>query len=283
MLFFIFYYENSNTQSNYTCNILPGYRIPCGNNITSSPRCSEANCCFDENVTFCFQTLPSKYQYTMGDGQLEFVPKMERSPFGRPNKPKIYLKYEETDKNKLSITLSDQKFPEQQNFDFGGENFDYEGTIFEEDLSVEVKRRETQEKILSTSEGPLIVSDKYWEWTLDLNTKNLFGLDQLRIPDNVTTTRIIYPNAKHHGIIPKFIAEQGGKFHGVTIRYSGPLEISVLSSKLIVIRMLSGLPVAIDLVLGPTPIEVLKQQNVEPVMPPYWALGVHICRYKFDL
>lgn len=268
-------------ETDHTCNILQDYRIRCGYNITSSIKCTEINCCFNEKTQKCYHTLPSKYQYKK-DTKGEYIPLLSKSPFGDANTKRIYLSYYPVDSNTFSFTLNDDKpSGKGRREQVEGADLNYGVDIETEEMGLNVTRKgKIKETILTTSYGPTIVSDKFWEWTLDLNTDHLFGLNQLRFKDNKITTVVLYPNANNHGVIPKFMAEHNGKYHGVYIEHEGPLEISVLPSKLIVLRMLSGQKVTVYVYLGPTPREVWLQQknNNMPQVPPSWVLGVHICR-----
>lgn len=159
------------------------------------------------------------------------------------------------------------------------ENRNYKLDIKTTEMGVEIHRNDSsKDMILTTTHGPTIVSKKYWEWTLNLNTKNLYGLDNFYFEENTTITRVIYHNDKNHGVLPRFMAEVNGNFHGVLIDHDGPIEITVLPSKLIILRMLSEQKVTIRLNLGPTPRDIWKQQHEVCQLPPYWFLGVHLCR-----
>lgn len=278
-LVFMYVYSRDADDVLHTCNILRNYRIPCGPPIATSQECTEINCCFNEKTKNCYHTLPSKYQYKSTDENWKdgFTPLLSKSPYKVGNTERVYLNYE-NDAESVALSLDDKPF-RSRNIFIDSDKYNIDITTTE--MGIEIHRKnKNKDLILTTTHGPTIISDKYWEWTLNLNTNNLFGLDQFRFKDNETVTRVVYPNDNNHGVIPKFMAETNGVFHGAYIEHSGPLEITVLPSKLIILKMLSGERVNIHLSLGPSPSDIWRQQGIEHVLPPYWALGVHICRYE---
>lgn len=274
-LIFMYVYSYDEVDDSHTCNILQEYRIPCGPAEATPKICTDINCCYNEKTNKCYHTLPSKYQFKSNDENWKngFVPILQNSPFNVQNTKKIYLSYE-NDTNNIKFTLNNKPFV-NRNIHVDTEK--YYVNITTTEMGIEIRRNDkNNDIILTTTNGPTIISENYWEWTLNLNTENLYGLDQFFFKKNTTITRVIYPNDKNHGIIPKFMAEINGLFHGVYIEHSGPLEITVLPSKLIILRMLSEEKITVHLHLGPKPSDIWRTKGKLQI--PYWALGVHICR-----
>lgn len=278
-LTFYFAYSRNPDDLLHTCNILQEYRIPCGPPIADLQQCTLINCCYNEKTQSCYHTLPSKYQYKSTDKDWKdgFTPLLKYSPFNVSNTEKVYLKYEfNEDILKFSLNIKPYRYARN----IIEEHDKYYVNITTEEMGFEIYRKTNNKTVLvlATTHGPTIISEKYWEWTINLNTNNLYGLDQFHFEDNQTVTRVIYPNLNNNGILPNFMAENDGIFHGIYIEHNGPLEVTVLPSKLIILRMLSGEEVNVHLSLGPDPSDIWRQQVVSHVIPPFWALGVHICR-----
>lgn len=278
----------------HTCSYITDYQIICGKQNTTLSSCLARKCCFNETDKSCFHTVPSYYQYKILTKKTRAIqtsivsePIMENTPFGKKSLKKAYLYYDKIDKETVSITLSENKPPVSRKKKAQELESDYDVMIFSKEvLAVEVNRTNPNEMLLSTAHGPLIISEKYWEWSVDLEAEHLFGMDFLRHPDNETITRVIYKNAEDHTTVPKFIAYRNGSFHGLEIYHSGPLEVSVFPSRLIVLRLLAGSYLTLHLSVGPTIDDILRQQgrSFGVTSLPYWVLGVHMCRYAgFDL
>lgn len=267
-----------------TCVVYPEYRIPCGPMNISTNDCWDLYCCYDLATKSCYHYLPSKYIYkSVGDTEeIEYLaPAMSKTPFGGTNKAKVYLTITTKTRDKLSISLHDQPAKKVIRRVYAADEYEYNVTLYKKEMGVEVRRVSTGDVLLTTSRGPTIVSDRYWEWTVDLEAEHLYGIDFLRAKENETITRIIYKNAENHTSVPKFMAYRGGHYYGLEVEHEGPLEVTVLPSRLIILRLLAGNYLTLHLSVGPSPVDVLKQQTkVDPVLPPYWALGVHICRYN---
>ena len=71
-------------------------------------------------------------------------------------------------------------------------------------------------------------------------------------------------------------------YHAIKLKkISGPVELQVLNSNLTIIRSLASDHFQLDLLLGPTMPDILRQikQSLDKsYRPPFWGLGVHICK-----
>lgn len=57
-------------------------------------------------------------------------------------------------------------------------NAEYSVKVFSPTIYVEIIRQSNNQLLFSTARGPLIVSDKYFEWSIFLNVDYLIGLGQ---------------------------------------------------------------------------------------------------------
>ncbi|XP_023013554.2 lysosomal alpha-glucosidase [Leptinotarsa decemlineata] len=259
----------------FTCLVNESFRVSCGKVDITSEDCVSVGCCFDSKVNFCYHYLPSRYSYDH-DGTNHVVSR-RKTPFGTKAIDKLKITVNELNSDQVSVTLHgvnssvvSDTLP----------NKNYRVTKVKEKLMVEIYRNTTGELLLSTTKGPLIASDDYWEWTLYLTNQSLFGLNQtlISLKRNSNFSMVLYHNKNNHHSLPTFWAYTKGKFHGVSIKHDGPLEITILPSYLIVMRSLTGGNIELKLSLGPTPKLLHDQQLSVSKLPPFWMMGVHICR-----
>nr|XP_022903137.1 sucrase-isomaltase, intestinal-like [Onthophagus taurus] len=273
--FFLFHQQLPIITSIETCSVNSTFRVKCGNlNLTDSKargNCVSLSCCFDDFTRECFHSLPSRYFYTKDKANLE------QSPFLTALDRNVYVFYNEGSDH-VNIRLSNDQ-NDAFNSNQKEKNLMYTIEKDSNKLEINVKRINSQKLLLTSSLGPLISTQNYMEITFYLG-QHLFGLDQLYFNSNETYNKIIYHNGDDHTTIPGFIAYQEGKFHGFLIDYDGPLEISVLPSRLIILRAIGKRRINFTLHVGPTPEDIAKffykQNNYQ--VPEKWVLGPHICR-----
>lgn len=167
------------------------------------------------------------------------------------------------------------------------------------DFNVTVTRLETGEDIVETVFGPLIYGEGYAEVTTRLPTSHLYGLGLRR---NIEFA----PNWNERSRWPLFTEEKStmignvsvatgsssahpffmnfertpGYMYGLYLKTAAPVEVGVIPVPAVVFR---GVGTLWDLriMAGPTPKDVTNQYTQmigRPAMPPYWALGYHLCR-----
>ncbi|KAJ8921288.1 hypothetical protein NQ315_013762 [Exocentrus adspersus] len=263
------------TDDSYTCLVEKSFRITCGKvNITSND-CENVNCCFDKFDKVCYHYLPSKYSYDIDENE-EYIPLQIKTPYNTSSLKKLHIGVKEIDENKVSLILSQEPIAGNQ---FNDTKKNYEVRIIAEKLMVEVSRS-NGDLLLSTTKGPLIASQNYWEWSLYLTNHSLFGLNKTLIntPVNSTFKKVIYKNKVDHSTVPILWAYNNKQFHGVIINHDGPLEIDILPSNIVILRGLSDAPIEIELAVGPTPSDLHHQQTKSSALPPPWVLGTHMCR-----
>ncbi|XP_044753168.1 alpha-glucosidase-like [Coccinella septempunctata] len=266
------------------CLLDRSYRISCGPANITETNCTNILCCFERKTNSCYHHEPSSYYYYRKDAadSFRFLTSQEKTPLGLPSLKEVKMNYFE-DKESLRIYLNDTRVSLRKmknylvNFDIlNNEN---------DKLSTTVYRKNTTEMLLTTLKGPLIVSEDYLEWTIQLTNVSgvLFGLGQLKIHSdvNTTVTKIIYKNQNDHNTLPMFMAYNNGKYHAVIVNHEGALQVTVLPSYLIHLKALYTGGIEIQVIDGPTPKDIydkIRRQQTEQSFIPEWFFGLHICR-----
>lgn len=137
------------------------------------------------------------------------------------------------------------------------------------------------------------------EITTRLPTTHLYGLGQRDnydlVPNFKERTRWSLYNREYdtssqgatfgsHPFLINF-EKLGGNAFGLHMRTSAPLEVGVLPIPALVFRAGGGV-FDLRLFAGPTPKDVTTQYTGlvgRPTMPPFWALGYHLCRTAMGL
>ncbi|KAL3218506.1 hypothetical protein MRX96_050696 [Rhipicephalus microplus] len=92
------------------------------------------------------------------------------------------------------------------------------------------------------------------------------------------------PNSNLYGAHPFYVAlETDGSSHGIYLHNINFIEVLLQPAPAATFRSLGGV-LDFFVFAGPTPGQVVQQyQRVVgfPAMPPYWALGFHLCRYGY--
>ncbi|XP_060526956.1 lysosomal alpha-glucosidase-like [Cylas formicarius] len=269
-----------NEPTTYSCLLNSTFRVPCGKTDVTQEECESIDCCYNATAHVCYHYIPSKYGYEMqSDGAYKTAQKT--SPYESKTVDSVKVTIVEHTEDSVSVILHDESQAIEPN---SLENKNYGVEITDSPLSVRVWDSD-KHTIFNTIYGPLIASEKYWEWTMLLTNETLFGLDRnrIRLEGNESLTKVIYNNRKDHSTTPVFWAYQQGKFHGCAIRHDGPLEITILSSNLIILRSLVGKKIELKLTLGPTPQNLHDRMMETFVLHPPWTLGTHICRRSNDI
>lgn len=267
-----------------TCMVQETFRVPCGKVNLTKEECWSLSCCFDQKESECYHSLPSRYFYVKSEDSNVYETFQRKSPLGTRTKKKVFFAVSEKSENVVGIKLAVYNDSGTESFEHGSSvvNKMYDIRVKEKELAVEICRKDTQEGLLSTDKGPLIVSDWYLEWTLYLTNANgsLFGINQTLIQTNKWEkfTKVFYKNKLDHYSLPALWAYSKGKFSGVSISHEGPLEITVLPSNLIILRSLTLDNIEIEVDAGHTPKMLHDQFRNTTKMPPYWAMETHICR-----
>lgn len=257
----------------------------------------EGGCCWNASDTTCFHSLPSQHSYsvdnwdsngtppltTLEEGYLNLTPRLNNSLFGNHavelqtravSTSDVILRLYLYDPTTTALDINDTIPLNSSQFTakvYGPEYF-----------SVQIYRKESTSLLLSTSLGPIIACNDYWELALQLpKNSSVFGLGGLRLSSK---PKLLYNSGHRLGANPFImILDADGRAHGILFNNTGPLEFLLLeNSNLLSVKSRSRVMWDISVFAGPTPADVMDQytstDDLRPTLPPPWALGVHICR-----
>ncbi|XP_064482529.1 lysosomal alpha-glucosidase-like [Ornithodoros turicata] len=148
--------------------------------------------------------------------------------------------------------------------------------------------------IFRTQLNRLVFTDQLLQLPLILPSKRMYGLGEHYAPLMLPTNWSSYyffnnglepePNKNLYGTHPIYIClEDGGTAHGVFLRNSNAMEVLLQPTPAAVFRALGGI-FDFFVFVGSSPAAVVRQYKSVvgmPAMPPYWALGFHLCRYNY--
>ncbi|KAJ9588742.1 hypothetical protein L9F63_017977, partial [Diploptera punctata] len=291
--------DNPEFQSEiWTCALRPSYRVPClkGFAEVNENYCTTMGCCWNNTDQVCFHSNPSQLSYSV-DGWvdkntardqlcssfLDLTSRQSKSPYGRDIATQLRAAAVPVTESHLQIfiynkTAGEPDFPERIAFS----DTTFQVSIYGPDyLSIEISRKEDENSyLLSTSNGPLIGSNNYWELTIQFQKDSkVFGLGEIEL---ISKPKVLFNNENRTGANPFImVLNNDGKAHGILFNNPGPIEFELLeNSNLLIVRSLSTAHWDFSVFAGPTPKDVMKQftENRRPIVPPQWALGFHICR-----
>lgn len=162
-------------------------------------------------------------------------------------------------------------------------------------FSFRVYRKDTGTLIFDTSAGSFSFYDQFIEIASYLPTRYIYGLGEhtdAHFLHSVDWTKFtfwttdIYPdlNTPLYGVHPFYLSmEEDGKSNGVFLFNSNAMEVVLQPAPAITYRTIGGV-VDFYFFLGPNPADVVAQYIDligKPALPPYWALGFHLCRWGY--
>ncbi|XP_066291231.1 lysosomal alpha-glucosidase-like isoform X3 [Branchiostoma lanceolatum] len=175
----------------------------------------------------------------------------------------------------------------------------YEVEYSHDPFGIVVKRRSNGRVLLNTTVAPLLYADQFLETSTSLPSRNIYGLGEHRGPFRHSTdwVRIPFwardkPTAEAeedvtnlYGSHPFYLCvEEDGQAHGVFLLNSNAMEVILQPAPALTWRTIGGI-LDLHILLGPDPNSVIQQYwDVigYPMMPPYWALGFHLCRWGYN-
>lgn len=263
-----------------TCAHSPIFQVPCGRPDQSESTCSNNRCCFS-SLTGCYHSLPAKHQFSPADTWTPasvLEPLQATNPFGGINFPSMRLAVRSLTDTRLQIEFWNPLKFQGVDEEIKLATAEYTYKIFKYSL-IEAYRAENNNLLFSTSRGPFMASDNYLEWNMFLGSHILFGLGQKQLERG---DKFILMNNQNGSSIPYITAFNNvtDEFHGILFNAPSPVEITMLESDLLMLRTFYTDNLKIDILTGPTPLELLKQlQGINDFyIPPFWAHGIHICR-----
>ncbi|CAF1091567.1 unnamed protein product [Adineta steineri] len=174
---------------------------------------------------------------------------------------------------------------------------DYEVIITQIPFAILVKRKSNGVVLFDSSVSPLIYADQFIRFSSYLSSPFLYGFGEHRQPFLINVTNEWrkltfwtrdFPPLEHinlYGVHPFHInIEPTANFHGHFFLNSNAMDIDLQPLPAITYTTIGGI---IDLYLfaGPTAQDVIQQYWEvigKPLMPPYWSLGFHLCRYGYN-
>nr|XP_056710819.1 lysosomal alpha-glucosidase [Euleptes europaea] len=157
-----------------------------------------------------------------------------------------------------------------------------------------VVRKSSGQVLLNTTVAPLFYADQFLQISTSLPSGFISGLGEhlTSLILNVSWTKITLwnrdiapvPSANLYGSHPFYLMlEEGGLAHGVFLLNSNAMDVILQPSPAITWRTTGGI-LDFYIFLGPDPKSVVGQYMDVigyPFMPPYWALGFHLCRWGY--
>ncbi|XP_055338532.1 lysosomal alpha-glucosidase-like [Paramacrobiotus metropolitanus] len=162
-------------------------------------------------------------------------------------------------------------------------------------FSFRVIRAATGSVLFDTSATPLSFYNQFLEIGSYLPSHYIYGLGEHTDHHFMHSTKWksftfwttdIYPSfdTPLYGVHPFYLLmEEDGKSHGVFLFNSNAMDVILQPAPAITYRTIGGV-LDFYFFLGPTADDVVQQYTMlvgAPVLPPYWALGYHLCRWGY--
>ncbi|XP_039285299.1 lysosomal alpha-glucosidase [Nilaparvata lugens] len=286
--------------------------FPRGN--ASEKSCSLRGCCwmvpknvsFSKNIPYCFYPENYSLYEFLNESSTDFgVTGYLNNSFSSPYPSDISLlkldvKFET--ENRLNIKFYDPKkkryeppIPEVAVLDTAAKNTKYTVNINKKLPGFNVMRKCTDKVLFQTTSAGFTFADQFLQLTAFLPTDNIYGLGVHRNNfvlnndwNNIPLFNSDLPPADNTNLYsshPFFMAiEDDGSSFGVLLLNSNAMDIIVQPAPAITYRAIGGI-FNFYFFLGPTPLQVIEQYTElvgRPIMPPYWSLGFHLCRFGYQ-
>ncbi|NXL92505.1 LYAG glucosidase, partial [Alectura lathami] len=167
--------------------------------------------------------------------------------------------------------------------------------VHEDPFGLVVYRQPSGQVLLNTSVAPLFFADQFLQISTSLPSHFISGLGEHLTPlvlDTAWTKVTLWnrdmapaPKVNLYGSHPFYLAmEDDGSAHGVFLLNSNAMDVLLQPSPALTWRTTGGI-LDFYVFLGPDPKSVVRQYLDVigfPFMPPYWALGFHLCRWGYS-
>ncbi|ESO11524.1 hypothetical protein HELRODRAFT_96716 [Helobdella robusta] len=175
---------------------------------------------------------------------------------------------------------------------------DYSVEYFSSPFGLKVLRKSTGATLFNSiiSTAPLIYADQFLQISTLLDSPWLYGLGENYGPLLIDATQyrkftfwardqIPIMHSNLYGAHPFYMnIEKSKEAHGVFFLNSNAMEVDVQPAPALTFRTIGGV-LDFYIFTGPT-LENVVQQYVQtigiPAMPPFWGLGFHLCRWKYN-
>ncbi|XP_022608272.1 lysosomal alpha-glucosidase [Seriola dumerili] len=294
------------------CTMAPESRFDCARDrLLSQTQCEERGCCYaplpnSAGPPWCF--YPSLYPgYKMGPltpttgGQGATLTRANASYLPRDISTLSLEVIEET-AGCLHLTLKD---PSSQRYEVKlpagvpqsrADSYDalYTTEYQSDPFGFIVRRKSNGNVIMNTTVAPLLFADQYLQLSTALASSLVSGLGEhytsLLLDLNWTSLTLWnrdmapHADANLYGSHPFYIVqEEDGLAHGVFLLNSNAIEVMLQPTPALTWVSTGGI-LDLYIFLGPDPQSVVRQylQVIGyPMMPPYWSLGFHLCRWGY--
>uniref|UniRef100_A0A3P8WJY7 Lysosomal alpha-glucosidase n=1 Tax=Cynoglossus semilaevis TaxID=244447 RepID=A0A3P8WJY7_CYNSE len=303
--------KDSNIYRHQKCSLEPEYRFDCGRDrVLGQSQCEDRGCCYDPlsnsaGPPWCF--YPTFYPgYKMGPltpterGRAAVLTRSK--PFYLPRDiSTLRLEIEERTAGVLHLTLKD---PSVQRYevelpDDVTQSRDKKDVLYITEFKSDpfgfiVRRKSNGNVIVNTTVAPLLFADQYLQLSTTLASTLVSGLGEhytsLLLDLNWTSLTLWnrdmapHADANLYGSHPFYLVQEGdGSAHGVFLLNSNAIEV-VLQPTPALTWVSTGGILDLYIILGADPQSVVQQylQVIGfPMMPPYWSLGFHLCRWGY--
>ncbi|XP_076451187.1 lysosomal alpha-glucosidase-like isoform X2 [Babylonia areolata] len=308
--------KSRNQTSALACSVTESDRFDCWPEFWSASQqsCEARGCCWrpsSDHVPYCF--YPDNYvsyavsSYTStAKGMTATLDRKAASPY--PNdvmELQVDVIYQTANTVRFRIFDPHNKryeVPMTLNTSSGtvpSEQTDYKVTLQSSPFGIQIVRRSNGVILFdSRNMAPLVYADQFIQIGTRLSTPNIYGLGEHQGPlslDINWNQLVIWARDQApdgggnlYGAHPFYLnLEPGGNAHGVFLFSSNALEVALQpyagGEGGVTYRSLGGI-LDFFVFTGPSPLEVVEQYVSligRPVMPPFWSLGFHLCKYGY--
>ncbi|KAK3520467.1 hypothetical protein QTP70_024085 [Hemibagrus guttatus] len=306
--------QSHSTVAGRYCGLPVEKRFDCARDRTvTRAQCEERGCCYlpllqseYSGPPWCF--YPASYPgYRMGPlsptprGQSATLTRVTPSYLPRDIST-LQLEVMEEEAGRLHLTLKDPSttryevpfvaMPSNRHTNPQGLLYDVE---FQPDpFGFVVRRRSNGRVLLNTTVAPLLFADQYLQLSTSLASPFISGFGEhythLTLDLNWTSVTLWnrdmapHSDANLYGSHPFCLVQEGdGQAHGIFLLNSNAMEVALQPMPALTWVTIGGI-LDIYVFLGPNPQSVVQQYHEVigyPMMPPYWSLGFHLCRWGY--
>ncbi|XP_017317133.1 lysosomal alpha-glucosidase [Ictalurus punctatus] len=305
---------NHSTVAGRNCGLPVEKRFDCARDRTvAQAECEERGCCYlplpqseYSGPPWCF--YPASYPgYRMGPlsptprGQSATLTRITPSYLPRDIST-LQLEVMEEEAGRLHLTLKDPsstryevpfvRVPSSRRTDM--QDFLYDVDFQSDPFGFVVRRRSNGRVLLNTTVAPLLFADQYLQLSTSLASTFISGFGEhythLTLDLNWTSVTLWnrdmapHSNANLYGSHPFCLVQEGdGQAYGIFLLNSNAMEVALQPMPALTWVTIGGI-LDIYIFLGPDPQSVVRQYHEVigyPMMPPYWSLGFHLCRWGY--
>ncbi|XP_064651358.1 lysosomal alpha-glucosidase-like isoform X1 [Lineus longissimus] len=302
----------SSTPPDPKCNVPDPTRLDCYPESGASPdKCKAKGCCWvpasstANGIPYCFYPADNSTGYNMSQPQptsFGYTTKLTRNKHSHwpddvmtlqmdlmmETKTRDHFKIYDPQNKRYEVPIDTPKVTSKVS------STDYKVDFQQVPAGLTISRSSTGSKLFDTTKYQLTYADQFIEISSSLPTKYIYGLGEHRGQlwlDGTNTKKVTFwardvppqENTNLYGTHPFFIGiEEDGDAYGVFLLNSNAMDI-IISGSTITYRTIGGI-LDFWVFTGPTPDDVISQYTAvigRPIMPPYWALGFHLCRWGY--